>query len=358
ALGPLDGQFGDRGVVRGRAVEGGGDHLTGDRALHIGDFLRTFVHEHHHQVHVRVIGGDRIGDLLHHDRLAGLGRGDDQTALALADRGHQVHDAGADLARGGLQPEPVLRVQRGQRGELRARGGLGQRHAVDRVQSYQRVVLAVAAFAFAGLAHRAGDRVPAAQAVLLHLAQGDVDVIGAGQVAAGTHESVVVQHIEDSRHRQQDVVLGDDDLFLDLRTRAALAVPGAVPATTTTPGAFLIVAVAAAGAAGVVLLIVVRAAPFGQLDIVQRGVATTGLAFAASCRGLALLRLATTVAASTMTAVAAGSTTAIAAAVLGLLLRLGAALTAGAVTTGRPGRTGGLGTGLLSGLACGQVGQV
>src|SRR5699024_4911409 len=219
-------------------------------------------------------------------------------------------------------------------------------------------VLAVAAFAFAGLAHRAGDRVPAAQAVLLHLAQGDVDVIGAGQVAAGAHESVVVQHIEDSRHRQQDVVLGDDDLFLDLRTRAALAVPGAVPATTTTPGAFLIVAVAAAGAAGVVLLIVVRAAPFGQLDIVQRGVATPGLASAASCRGLALLRLATTVPASTMTAVAAGSTTAIAAAVLGLLLRLGAALTAGAVTTGGSCRMGSLGTGLLSGLACGQVGQV
>src|SRR3546814_5627973 len=50
----------------------------------------------HDQVHVRMVGGDRSRDLLHQHGLAGLGRRDDQRALALALRRHQVEDAAGD----------------------------------------------------------------------------------------------------------------------------------------------------------------------------------------------------------------------------------------------------------------------
>src|SRR5690625_3293985 len=44
-LGPLDGKFGHHGVIGSRAVEGGGDNLTLDRTLHIGDFLGPLIDE-------------------------------------------------------------------------------------------------------------------------------------------------------------------------------------------------------------------------------------------------------------------------------------------------------------------------
>jgi hypothetical protein len=74
ALGALDGQLGDRGVVVGRTVEGGGDDLTLDRALHVGDLLGALVDEHDHEVALRVVDRDRVGDRLQDDGLAGLGR--------------------------------------------------------------------------------------------------------------------------------------------------------------------------------------------------------------------------------------------------------------------------------------------
>lgn len=84
-------------MVVGGTVEGGGDDLTLDGALHVRDFFGAFVNEHHHEVDLRIVGGDGVGDGLQDERLAGLRRGDDQAALALADRGHEVNDAGADL---------------------------------------------------------------------------------------------------------------------------------------------------------------------------------------------------------------------------------------------------------------------
>ena len=86
ALGALDGQLGDRGVVLGRAVEGRGDDLALHRPLHVGDLFRTLVDQDDHQVALGVVVGDRVGDRLHDHGLAGLRRGHDQAALALADR--------------------------------------------------------------------------------------------------------------------------------------------------------------------------------------------------------------------------------------------------------------------------------
>ena len=195
-------------VVAGGPVEGRGDDLALDRALEVGDLLGPLVDEHDHQVALGVVGGDRVGDRLHDHRLAGLGRRHDQAALALADRRGDVDDAADQVGRLGLEAQPLGRVQRGELGELDAvlgRLGVG---AVDRVDAHHRVELLLA-LALAGLAHLADDRVAAAQAVLADHRQRDVDVVGAGQVAAGADERVVVEHVEDAGGRHQDVVLED-----------------------------------------------------------------------------------------------------------------------------------------------------
>jgi hypothetical protein len=66
---------------------------------------------------------DRVGDGLQDHRLAGLRRGDDETALALADGCHEVDDAGRRRSVAVLQAQPLLRVERGQVVEM----GTGQR---------------------------------------------------------------------------------------------------------------------------------------------------------------------------------------------------------------------------------------
>ena len=121
ALGALDGELGDRGVVLGGPVEGRGDDLALHRALHVGDLFGPLVDEHDHEVALGVVRRDRVGDRLQDHRLAGLGRRDDQTALALADRRDQVDDPRRQDARLGLQAQPLLRVERRQLAELGAR---------------------------------------------------------------------------------------------------------------------------------------------------------------------------------------------------------------------------------------------
>jgi len=93
-LGLLDDHLGDLHVTLGRLVEGRGNHLALHRALHIGDFFGPLVDEEHDQVHLGVVLRDAVRDVLQQHRLAGPGRGDDQAALALADRHEQIEDAG------------------------------------------------------------------------------------------------------------------------------------------------------------------------------------------------------------------------------------------------------------------------
>ena len=51
----------------------------------------------------------RIGDRLHQHRLAGARRGDDQPALAVADRRHQVEHARGKLVGARLELDPAVR---------------------------------------------------------------------------------------------------------------------------------------------------------------------------------------------------------------------------------------------------------
>ncbi len=90
ALGLLDDHFGDLHVACGRLVEGRGDDFAAHRALHLGHFLRPLVDQQHDQHDVRMIGGDRVRDVLHQHGLAALGARDQQAALALADRRNDV----------------------------------------------------------------------------------------------------------------------------------------------------------------------------------------------------------------------------------------------------------------------------
>ena len=127
-------------------------------------------------------------------------------------------DPADQVGRLGLQAQPLARVERGQLGELDpvlGRLGVG---AVDAVDPHHRVELLLA-LALAGLAHLADDRVAAAQAVLAHHRQRQVDVVGAGQVAAGADERVVVEDVEDAGRGHQHVVL--EDLGVRLAAHAA-----------------------------------------------------------------------------------------------------------------------------------------
>ena len=202
-------------MILSRAVEGRGNNLTLNGALHIGHFFRTLVYQDHHQVHVRVVHGNCVRNGLQHEGLTGLRRGHNQTTLALTNRGHQVHHAGAQLLRGGLQAQTLLGVQRSQLREDAAVRCFLNALTVNRLNLNQRVkALAVIRLALARHANRAEHMVTLTQIVLLHLSQGDIYVVGAGQVAGGTHESIVIENVQNTRDRCQHIVFAQARLVL------------------------------------------------------------------------------------------------------------------------------------------------
>src|SRR5690606_37402491 len=79
----------------------------------------------------------------------------------------------------------------------------------------------------------------AAQTVLADHRQGEVDVVGTGQVATRTHESVVVEHVEDAGGRHQDVVLEDRGVRLVATRTSGLTVAAATP-TAAAPTAVVV----------------------------------------------------------------------------------------------------------------------
>ena len=182
-LGALDHHFGDVHVARGWFIEGGGDDLAPDRALHFGDLFRTLVYQQHHQVHVGIVGRDRMRNMLHHHRLATLGRRHQQGALAAADRSDQINHAAGDVF---LTLDVALK--------LHLLGGKQRREVfehylvlvrigrapIDFVELVQRKV----AFAVLGCAHFAFHHVAGVQVEAPHLAGTDVNIIGTGGVIA------------------------------------------------------------------------------------------------------------------------------------------------------------------------------
>ena len=267
----FDGQFRDHGVILGGTVEGGCDHFTGYGALEIGDLFGTLVDENHHEVDLGVVRGYRVRDGLHHHRLAGLGRGDDQASLSLADRGHQVDDAAGQLRVDRLEAKLLLGVEGGQFRELGTLLGLLRIVSVDGVDPHQRVVLLLA-LTFPGGADGADDHVAPPQPETAHHGQRQVGIVGAGKVPGGAHEGVVVEDIDYPGNSGEHVVLGDRGFVLEtIHTTGAAVTAVLAVAVAATPST---------AATLVVLLETARPCTGGSED--RGGVGGAGLA---ECRG-------------------------------------------------------------------------
>ena len=201
-LGPLDRELGDRSVLVGRPVEVRGDDLTFDRAPHVGYLLGPLGHEKDHEVDFGIVRFDRVRDLLHHRRLAGLRRRHDQATLALSDRREQIDDPGGHVVAGPGRLETELRVreQRSQFLELRTVPRVVGAQARDRVDPDQRRELLVAGRRPAGAFHV----VALSQREAPRLADRHVDIAGARQIAVGAEEPVaLVAQVEQAVHRDQ-----------------------------------------------------------------------------------------------------------------------------------------------------------
>lgn len=170
-------------MAGGRLVEGGGDHLAAHRTAHFGDFLRAFVDEQDDEVALGMIGRDAVGDVLQHHGLAGLGRRNDEAALALADGRDHVDDAGGQVFGAAV----ALFETQGFLGEQGCEvfeqdlvvGGLRPLE-IDLIDFQQREV----ALAFLGGTDPAGDGVAGPQIEPADLARRDIDVVGARQIRA------------------------------------------------------------------------------------------------------------------------------------------------------------------------------
>ena len=99
----------DRLLVEGRGHD---LHRLGGVAAEVGHLLGPLVDEEHDDVHLRMVGGDGVGDLLEDDRLAGPGRGDDQGSLPEAEGRHQIDDPRLEHRGLGLERDAIVGMER------------------------------------------------------------------------------------------------------------------------------------------------------------------------------------------------------------------------------------------------------
>ena len=182
--------------------------------------------------------------------------------MSLADGCDQVDDPSGEVVVLALQPQPLLGVQRGELAELLALARLVGVQSVHLVDAHQRVVLlAGVALVLTLRTDRADHVVALSQGVLLDQPEAQVGIGRSGQVAGRAQERVVVQHVEDARHGDEDLVVGDLGLGV-ITTTVAVAVPVAVAATPTA------VTVTALTAVAVLVVLVVVAPLAGFLAVV------------------------------------------------------------------------------------------
>jgi hypothetical protein len=140
-----------------------------------------------------MVVGDGVGDRLHEHRFTGLGLGDDQGALPLADRREEIHDAAREVVVAvARETEFFAREKRRHEFELYAVADVLRFQSVDVRHAYQREIL----LALFGRADRAGHRVARLQSEELDLGRGNVDVVRGVQVVVigRAQESVAVRH--------------------------------------------------------------------------------------------------------------------------------------------------------------------
>jgi hypothetical protein len=159
ALGLFQDHFRHLDVALGRLVKGGTDHFGLDAALHVRHFFGPLVDEQHDEHDLGVIGGDAVGQVLEQHGLAGAGSGDDETPLAHAHGGHQVHDPGGEVVRVGLELEPLVGIEGRQVIEEDLVPGHRGVLKIDRLHLEEGEI----ALPFLGRADLPGDGVPGAQ---------------------------------------------------------------------------------------------------------------------------------------------------------------------------------------------------
>ena len=154
------------------------DDFAAHGTLHVGDFFRPLVNEQHDESHLRMIGRDRVGDVLQQHRFTGAGRGNDEPALALSDRREQIHHAPREILARGFELQPVVGIERRQIVEEDLVARFLGRFEVDRVDFDQREIT----LAFFRRANLTGDGIACAQIEAADLRRRDVNVVRAGQV--------------------------------------------------------------------------------------------------------------------------------------------------------------------------------
>ena len=140
-----------------------------------------------------------MGDVLQHHRLAGARRGDDQPALALAQRRDQVDDPGRQILLGrilDLDLEALLGIERRQIVEIDAVADLVRLVEIDRVDLEQGEI----ALALLGRADLPLDRIAGAQAEAAHLARAHIDVVRSGQIVRFRRAEKAEAVLQDLEH--------------------------------------------------------------------------------------------------------------------------------------------------------------
>ncbi len=196
----LDDHFGHLNVPRRGLIECARDNLALHRPLHLRDFLRPLVDEQHDQDDFGMVGGNGRCNVLQQHRLAGLGRGDDQATLTLADGRDQVDGACGQVFGGAvaaLQLQALGRMERRQVLEQHLVTRAVRGVVVDLADLEQREV----PLAVLRRADQAGNGVAGAQIEAPDLAGTDVDIVRTRQVrtVGGTQEpESVLQDLQDA----------------------------------------------------------------------------------------------------------------------------------------------------------------
>ena len=211
ALRLLDHHLGDLDVAHGGLVEGRAHHLALHRAGHVGHFLGPLVDQQHDEIDLGMVLGDGVGDVLHHHRLAGARRRDDDRALTLAERRDQVDDPGGQILLGRvveLELDLLVGIKRRQIVEIDAVAQLVGLVEIDLVHLEEREI----ALALLGRTDLALDRVAGAQAEAAHLGRAHIDVVGPREIIGrGIPEEAepVLQHFEHAVAVDRLIVLGE-----------------------------------------------------------------------------------------------------------------------------------------------------
>ena len=138
------------------------------------------------------------------------GGGDDQRALALADRRDDIDDARGHVLAGrviDLELQPLVGIKRRQVVEIDLVADLFRVLEIDRVDLEQREI----ALALLGAADHALDGVAGAQAEAADLRGRDIDIVGTRQiigVGRAQEAEAVLQHLDDAFADDLDVAAG------------------------------------------------------------------------------------------------------------------------------------------------------